>query len=528
MTFQTRRLKEEVPERRPKFAWLWPAMAKTGVFLFGWYWTWRREQKEEEQERRIGRILRRILFILLGVLVVLALLGGTVGALFHFHVVTVRGILSAAGTDLPTDANGYTNFLLLGVGDKNHDGVDLTDTMIIASIDPKETKSAVLLSIPRDLYVTNTLHMGLVGRVNTLYRDYKLYLEKTMHISENEASQLSMKEVAAELGRQLGIQIHEVVKVDFTAFVDAVNTLGGVDIDVPHDIVDTQYPVTETEYGTFIIHAGLQHLDGETALKYARSRHSTSDFDRSQRQQAIIQAMGEKAKQLGIASPGKIAGLLRIFSDHVETTMNFAGLLGAAKLGDGIDKQNVISMHLNDQTGYDNNLAAPGGFLYNPPRDQYNGASVLLPYSIPLTPVTWKQLKIFVQLLLHNRGIYLAHPQIVILNAGAPNGLAGRLGAELTRFGFVVSNVSNASDDRKSPLRNLASSSIIAGTQADQTLAQFFATLLHLPLSAATGELPPDKLGQVTILLGKDYIYTPMQDLVPLAPDVSDNSSGSQ
>ena len=216
------------------------------------------------------------LLILMAVLLGVILLAETANALFHLNILSLSNLVSVASEAPATDAYGHTNILLLGKGDATHDGIDLTDTMMIASMDPKKTKSVVMLSIPRDLYLLSTEKMGQ-GKINTMYRDYKISLIREGK-SKDVASKLALKELATELGKALDIQIHGVAIVDFSGFTEAVDALGGVDVDVQSDLVDTEYPADETSYTTFSIAAGHQHLDGETALKYARSRHSTSDF----------------------------------------------------------------------------------------------------------------------------------------------------------------------------------------------------------------------------------------------------------
>lgn len=125
------------------------------------------------------------------------------------------------------------------------------------------------------------------------------------------ADQEALRELALEIGRFTNVDIQQIIKVDFIGFVQAVDAVGGVDIDVPYTLVDPEYPGPNYSYQTFSITKGPHHLDGETALKYARSRHSTSDFSRSGRQQQIIKALGEKVKNEGILSnPSKILSLV--------------------------------------------------------------------------------------------------------------------------------------------------------------------------------------------------------------------------
>ncbi len=537
MSFTSRRLSEERAKPRPKTVSALEAVP-TGVRVargwWGGYARWKARKEGERRASRMGRFFRVLCISLVAVFLGLAVLGGTVKALVAMKVITPQRILALTGTDLPVDADGFTNFLLLGTGDKDHEGIDLTDTMIVVSLDPKGTKSAVMLSIPRDLYVTKTERLG-TGRVNELYRNGKWTL---VHKGETEAqaSQEAMRELAAELGRKLGMTIHHVAKVNFTAFTQAVDALGGVDIDVPETIVDPEYPGPNYSYETFTIEAGQHHMDGETALKYARSRHSTSDFDRSGRQQLIIKALAEKASAQGVAtSPGKLSALFKILSENVETTMNFGEILGAGKIAEELDRANIISVHLDTRTDI------PGGFLYAPPRDQFGGAAVLLPQNLGTEPQgSWRQLQVLMGVLMRNRAMLLTPPQLVIRNAGARTGLARILAGELTRFDFPVADVGNLADSAKDKSLNRAVSVVVPKTPADRAAAEFFASLLRLPLGdpPAPSSLPGvitgsgavedpllAKYGQVTILLGEDYAFTPLQELLP-APEEASSSSG--
>ncbi|MDO8649043.1 MAG: LCP family protein [Candidatus Peregrinibacteria bacterium] len=511
MSFQTRRISGERPLR--KFPWRRVLLvAELARPLLRWYQHWRERRQEEEKRMHRVDILKRILLIALALLCAVVLFVGIAKALISLEVVSFRGILDVAGTDLPHDANGFTNVLLLGQGDDSHDGQDLTDTLMVASIDPTETKSVVLLSLPRDLYMLSTEKMGR-GRINSLYRDYKAYLRK-QGLEEKEASLEAMKELAKEVGEKMNLPIHHVVKVDFIGFVKAVDALGGVDITVPYDIVDTEYPGPNYSYQTFQIAAGPQHLDGETALKYVRSRHTSSDFGRSARQQQLLSALGDQAKQLGILSdPGKITEIARILQENMETTMSARELIGGASLGMDIERDRIITMQLNDHNGLYGTLTNPGGFLYTPPRDQFEGAFVLLPVSIPEFPVTWKQIHALTDLLFRRRSLYMNQPRIHLLNAGAKSGLGRLLGAELTRYGFTVSEITNATLPEK------LDQSLIGHTgEQQEPLGAFLATLLNLPSSPLPADLPAEERAPVTIILGKDFQYTPLQDLIPSLP----------
>src|SRR3989344_1140029 len=191
MSFTTRRIREEAPRRAIKWQPILLGALTLARPMLGWYQAWKTRQDEA---KRVA-LLQRITLILLAVFFVFLLFAGIAKALIALRVVSVPGVLSVAGADLPTDENGLTNILLLGQGDETHDGKDLTDTIIIASFDPTRTKSAVLLSLPRDLYLLHTENMG-VGRINSMYRDYKSYLKFEKDMDEQEASLEAMKELA--------------------------------------------------------------------------------------------------------------------------------------------------------------------------------------------------------------------------------------------------------------------------------------------------------------------------------------------
>lgn len=508
MTFTTRRIRSERGRRRFPWTATFVLLLRYGHPAVRWIReaVLRVQAKHKAAWRRM--LLQRTAVILGAVLLVLFLFTGLVRAVLSLHTVGLRTVLSVAGSDLPRDEHGFTNLLLLGQGDVSHDGRDLTDTVMIASIDPK-TRSIILLSLPRDLYFLRTAKMGK-GRLNSLYRDMKGFL-RSRGMETEEASLEAMQELRREIGDTLGLTIHHVLKVDFEGFEQAIDALDGVDLEVPYDIVDTEYPGPDYSYETFTIPSGPQHLDGATALKYVRSRHTTSDFDRAARQQQLLQALGDKVKREGtLRSPANIAALLKIIGEHLETTMTMRELAGLTRLGLTPERDRVITMQLSDRNGLFGDFVEPGGFLYAPPRDQFEGASVLLPISIPEFPVTWKQVKTLSAVLFRNRAIALERPTVHVLNAGAKSGIGRKLGNELIRYGFEVSTIANASS-----LGKLPESFVFAGTEAKQTSSLFFSSLLRLPLRTIPVGLPPEEMGDVTILLGKNYTYTPLQDLIP-------------
>ncbi|MBU0767067.1 LCP family protein [Patescibacteria group bacterium] len=509
--FTVRKIEEDKPKRSLPIKSIIGWGAELSRPLLHWYEDWKKRREQEKlQEERI-RILKRVLIVLVSVFVVFVIIAGLAQAIFSVEIISFSRLASITGSTPITDENGFTNILLMGQGDGDHDGKDLTDTLMVASIDAKNSNSVVLLSFPRDLYLLHTEKMGK-GKLNTFYRDYKGYLKYMKDMDDSFAAKEALKELGDEIGRHMDLQIHGVIKVDFVAFTEAVDALGGVDIEVPYDINDPEYPDSNFGFDPFEIYKGLNHLDGATALKYARSRHTTSDFGRSARQQQLIRALAQKAKEEGlIKKPGTLLNFLKIYNDNVESTLSTSDMIGLLNLLKDIDKGNVITMQLSDRNALYDSFIEPGGFLYTPPRDLFEGASVLLPVSIPEFPVTWKQITTLKQLLFNNRSIHLQNPSISILNAGAASGIARKLATELTRYGFNVEVIANASLEKQEE-------SFVATptkeSEGEDDLGPFFSSLLKSKTLSMPSQLPPEEVRDVTIVLGKNYSYSPLQSLI--------------
>jgi LCP family protein required for cell wall assembly len=477
-------------------------------------------QHQEDMKKR-ERKLQKTVTVLVAILIVLLLLIGTLKVIVRLKALALV-MASMAGAELPKDEHGFTNILLLGEGDNDHAGVDLTDTVMIASLDP-ETKSAVLISIPRDTYLLHTEKMGK-GRINSLYRDYKSVL-KQQGTAEQDASSEALRQLNTEISVLIGLPMHGVIKVNFSGFTETIDAMGGIDITVPEDIIDTQYPGPNYSYVTFSISKGVQHLDGETALKYARSRHSTSDFSRSARQQQIIMSMAKTVKEQGLLkNVSQISDLLSILSNNVESTFSSRELLGLANLAAKIEHNSIISAQLSDQNGLFGSLVEPGGFLYAPPREEFDGAAVLLPVSIPQFPVTWKQIRTFIQLITTERSLFVHPPRIIVLNAGAKEGSARTIGGELYRYTFNVTNIRNYASGKNPTFEHafiLINPALTSDPAKASLLEQAKDTAAFLEKAMGLTVLP-DPEGQafleedtdIAIVLGKDFTYAPLQDIL--------------
>jgi LCP family protein required for cell wall assembly len=239
------------------------------------------------------------------------MLKGVLGAIANGNPFSVKQILiSAVGQEVKMDAYGHTNILLVGVGGEGHDGENLTDTMIVASID-HDANTVSMISIPRDFFVENE-EVGFGSRINSVY-EYVM--------DETNDPVYAMDQLKGEIEKAFDIDIHYYAKIDFHGFVDIVDALDGITVTVDQPIADEAYPAPDGSdylYDPFYLPAGTQELDGETALKYVRSRHNTSDFDRARRQQEVLSAIKDKAMSIGmLTSPSQIKDL------YYAISMNF-------------------------------------------------------------------------------------------------------------------------------------------------------------------------------------------------------------
>ncbi len=240
-------------------------------------------------------------------------------------------VYSAPPPANPAPVGERINILLVGIDRRGGTGWGYrTDTIIILTIDPVN-KTAGMLSIPRDLQLS--IPENGDNRINTAnvwgYEyDYPgggpALLKRTIESN-------------------FGIPIDYYVMVDFEAFVEIVDTLGGIDVNVPTVLHDTMYPDPRPgdQYAFKTIHfdPGWQHMNGERALKYARSRMSTSDFDRAKRQQMLLVAIRDKALNLNLLP--KLPTLAATLASNVKTDMTMEEMAELAPLAPQIDRANI-------------------------------------------------------------------------------------------------------------------------------------------------------------------------------------------
>lgn len=296
--------------------------------------------------------------------------------------------------------NGHTNIALLGIGGGSHDGPNLTDTIMLASIDWKKD-TVTLISIPRDLWIP-TLQNDSVKKINEVYA-----------LGQNNTPPSGISDAEKVVGQVTGQPVDYGIRLDFQGFIDGINEIGGVDVNVQRTLDDYNYPISgkeddtcshtpdelqqfnstasaQTDTDTFQFFPcrykhlhfdpGQQHMDGETALEFARSRHAVgregSDFARSARQQLVIEAVRNKLITSAFFSPGKLVGLYNIIKSSIDTDIT------DTDLGLFLDKLSVlktakITSAVIDWGDY--TTGRVGLLQLAPVTPEYDNLSVLIP-----------------------------------------------------------------------------------------------------------------------------------------------------
>ncbi len=261
---------------------------------------------------------------------------------------------------LQGEGDGRINILILGIGGGNHPGGALTDTIAIFSLDPIN-KTAGLLSIPRDLRV------DIPG-----YGRDKINVAHAIGERGKKGQGISLAKKT--VSKVFDLPIHYAVRVDFEGFVKLVDTVDGVDLFVEKPINDPFYPDSDLSgYEPFKVEAGERHFDGKTALKYARSRETTSDFDRARRQQQLIAALSKKALNLDVfVNPARISRLIRIVGDHVRTDLSLREIERLAQMAKDFKDTSIVTVVIDNSAQGPLVSSNDGGFYLDTKTGDYS------------------------------------------------------------------------------------------------------------------------------------------------------------
>jgi LCP family protein required for cell wall assembly len=244
----------------------------------------------------------------------------------------IKLLVNSDQQKLKGESDGRINILLLGYGGEGHPGAELTDSIILVSIDTKTNKVG-MLSIPRDLYVK--LPTGGFSKINATYA----YAEMSKKITPIDAVHQVIEDVT-------GIGFDYYVRVDFTGFKRVIDDLGGIDVTIDHSFVDYNFNQK--------FNAGVEHMDGARALFYARGRYITpaslgNDFNRTKKQQQVLFAIRDKFLGSGaVVNLDTINKILNDLANHIHTNMEVWEMKRLYDIVGNIQKDQIVSHTLEN------------------------------------------------------------------------------------------------------------------------------------------------------------------------------------
>lgn len=284
-------------------------------------------------------------------------------------------LISQSANDLKGE-NGRVNLLLLGIGGGERAGTDLTDTIIFVSADPK-FGNTLMLSLPRDIWLSS-----MRAKLNTAY-----------HYGNQKKPKGGLVLAKAAVSEILDQPVNYGLVVNFTGFEKMIDIFGGVKVNVEKGFDDFYYPIPGKEnddcggdlefrcrYEHLHFDAGEQVMNGERALKYARSRYAEgeegSDFARSRRQQQLMATIKRELFSFKtLVNPFKLVQLIKVANQNFETDISQKDFGGMVKL--------LFKMRQGKLTAevLDGGVEGKEGYLINPPSnlEKYDGHWVLIP-----------------------------------------------------------------------------------------------------------------------------------------------------
>lgn len=367
---------------------------------------------------------------------------------------------------LKGEADGRINILVLGVGDPGHEGEGLADTTMVASIDTKNNKIA-MISIPRDTRVKIPGYGSL--KINNAHAYGEVALAR--QVVENT----------------LDIPIHYYVRANFSGLKQAVDAVGGVNINVKEAMYDPEYPCEKNEARMcgFKIKAGQTQMNGATALKYARCRKGScgDDFGRAARQQEVLIATRDKALSSGtILNPAKLSALASALGNNIKTDLSINNVMRLRELTEKVDSNQIIKVVFSIK---------PNGFL-----EPAVGSSDLVP-----TAGDFSEIQAFVADVFSKAPLWSEEPTVAIENGTTTVGLGGKLQTKLENNSpyIIVASLSNAITNDHTVTMLIDNT----GGKKPHT-AKYFEDLLKVKASK------PDTPAKVpaadfTIIIGTDY-----------------------
>ena len=294
----------------------------------------RRRKKRRNGRKKIILFVFEILLLLIVLLVVWAY-NKTLGQVKYEDALTnsEAGINEDIDDDALANMHGYLNVALFGLDNRSNGSYDEghSDCIMIASLN-YDTKEVQIVSVYRDTYLP--IGNGKFAKANAAYANG------------------GAKRAVAMLNSNLDLNITKYVCVDWKALVDAIDDIGGLDLEITKaEMKEINYLIPEVDYTTgyntpYLEGDGMQHLDGTQATCYARIRSTSGDdFLRASRQRIVLQAMLEKAKK---ANPATLVKICNSVVDDISTTLSLDQMVSLAK--------DVTKYKISSTTGFPTDL----------------------------------------------------------------------------------------------------------------------------------------------------------------------------
>ncbi len=399
----------------------------------------RTPSKKRKKSTKKKVVLRSVLVLFLIVVGVGGFLGvralSTLNSIFHGNIIS-DATAAFNETPLKGENNGRVNILLAGDSsdDPNHAGANLTDSILLLSIDT-QNHSAFLLSIPRDLwvYIPGLSAYQKINAANTI-----------TNFNQSGYASGGMGELEQVVQTQLGIPVNYYGLMDYGAFKDSVDVVGGVSVAIqstdPRGLYDP--------YTNLKLPNGIVNLTGEEALNLARARGDgpgsygfpNSDFDRTNHQRELFLAVASKAKSLGVlANPVKISDLFSALGNNFQTDLSLQNVLRLIQVTKNISLTNIQSYAFSSTLS----STTPNPILKNY-TDPSSGEDALIPSA---GIGDFGQLTQYYLQLTSDNPVVKEAPSVVILNASNVNGLASEQRTSLQAKGFNVSAIADANNE---------------------------------------------------------------------------------
>jgi LCP family protein required for cell wall assembly len=387
------------------------------------------KKRKDGKPKKKHKVRRRILITLFLLLVV----AGVVFFIWGDSIIArltngnsglwnVIGSMMSETVPFETDEHGRTNVLVFGtegynmngdVGNTQHEGADLTDSIMVISFD-QETKDVALLSIPRDLKVSQAC---FAGKVNEVY---------TCNNADGADETAGAEALEEQLGEVLGIDFQYWAHVNWGSLVQIIDALGGITVTLDEDIAD--YWNTGV-----VMQAGVPaQVDGETALGITRARYGTQggDFTRGNSQQKIVEGIVQKMIDNGVGLT-EAFNLLNILGDNLRTNFSSDNIKAGLSLMAGFNPADIRNVSLVD---YDNNI-------YYVKTAEIGGISYVIP---DLGAGMYREIHAYVDKMFSSNPAVREGATIAIYNATETPGVAGAEQTRLEDEGYTISEIDDA------------------------------------------------------------------------------------